>query len=78
MDDGKKPHKGEIKYWTKVECDAPGLGYIITGRFMDHPRFAMMWGHTSWVVAHDEKTGEIETRNTRYTLVDEETVIPTE
>lgn len=65
-----KPHKGRIKNWYKEEVGSEyGLGYIIRGRFVDHEYFAGEVGHTSWVVFHDEETGEIETRNSRYTLV---------
>lgn len=64
----EKPHKGRIKDWFKYECDAKG-GYIIRGRFVDHPEFAGLAGHTSLVLSHDEATGEIETRNSRYTLI---------
>ena len=68
--DTKKPHLGKITDWQKSEVSAQyGLGYQIVGIFVDHPRFAGMRGHTSYVVAHDEETGEIETRNSRYTLV---------
>lgn len=66
---GEKPHKGKIESWQRKECER-GLGYYITGRFVDHPQFAGEWGHTSWVEKHDGQ--EIETRNSRYTLVGEE------
>lgn len=66
----EKPHKGRITMWAKRECEH-GLGYYIVGRFVDHPAFAGHGGYTSYVVAHDEETGEIETRNTRYTLTEE-------
>lgn len=66
----EKPHKGSIKDWSKLRCTDKGLGYIILGEFVDHPEFAgAKDGHTSYVVAHDEATGEIETRNSRYTLI---------
>lgn len=65
----EKPHKGSIKNWFKYDSDK-GLGYLIRGEFVDHPAFAgLPDGHTSYVISHDEKTGEIETRNSRYTLV---------
>lgn len=65
-----KPHLGRIENWKMAECDARfGLGYFIRGRFVGHPYFAGEYGHTSWVVAHNLETGEIETRNSRYTLV---------
>ncbi len=65
-----KPHLGRIENWCKQECDLKyGLGFVIVGRFLDHPRLALKHGHTSYIVSHDEKTGEIETRNSRYKLV---------
>jgi hypothetical protein len=64
-----KPHKGTITDWWKCPCDRPNtLGYCIAGTFKDHPQFAGYDGYTSWVVKHDEATGEVETRNSRYTL----------
>lgn len=67
-----KPHKGSLKNWFKEDwgCAGLGLGYMIRGEFVDHPEFAgCKNGHTSYVVAHDEATGEVETKNSRYTLV---------
>lgn len=71
----EKPHKGQIEEWHKEPCTG-GLGFLIVGRFLDHPERLMALdlgghGHTSFVVAHDKKTGEIETKNSRYTLVGE-------
>ncbi len=64
-----KPHKGGIKNWFKSECDS-GLGYLIRGQFTDHPEFkGMPDGHTSYVVKRDGN--EIETKNSRYTLIGE-------
>lgn len=63
-----KPHYGRIKNWCKKVCEG-GLGYIITGEFLDHPQYRGPYCHTSYVVAHDVITGEIETRNSRYQLV---------
>jgi hypothetical protein len=69
-DPATKPHKGQIKNWFKSETEGFGLGYRIRGEFVDHPEFGnARSGVTSYVVAHDEATGEIETRNSRYTLV---------
>lgn len=62
-----KPHKGRISGWHKHYTYG---GYIIRGRFVDHPEFAGYSGHTSLVLSHNEETGEVETRNSRYTLVD--------
>ena len=64
-----KPHKGRISNWTKVEYFPDTGKYFIRGRFVDHPSFAGERGYTSYLVKHDEMTGEIETRNSRYTLV---------
>ncbi len=66
-----KPHKGHIKNWFKETwgCEGYGLGYMIRGEFVDHPEFAgAKNGHTSYVVAHDD-LGNVETRNSRYTLI---------
>lgn len=74
-----KPHKGTIKNWFPYYFDRKeteeyykepvGLGFLIRGTFVDHPQFGFARGsHTSWIMSHDEKTGEIETRNSRYTL----------
>jgi hypothetical protein len=67
-----KPHKGIIKNWSKHELKGPeekGLGYLIVGTCVNHPRFGYSkFFHTSYVVEHNEETGEIETRNSRYTL----------
>lgn len=67
-----KPHRGTMKNWFKEYwgCEGYGLGYMIRGEFVDHPEYAgCPNGHTSYVVAHDEATGEVETKNSRYTLV---------
>lgn len=62
-----KPHYGRIDRWFKSEI---GTSHIIRGVALDHPQFANAPGfHTSAVISHDEATGEIETRNSRYTLV---------
>lgn len=70
MTETVKPHKGRIDCWSKYPVDGVGLGYRILGRFLDHPAFAGMLGHTSYVISHDQETGEIETLNSRYTLID--------
>ncbi len=75
-----KPHKGKILNWRKVPFDAAavsaaydedvGLGYVVWGDAIEHPVYnGAPWFRTSWVMFHDELTGEIETRNSRYTLV---------
>jgi len=70
----QKPHKGKITNWTTQPVQDCGLGYLIVGEFVNHPDFGNAPnGHTSWVEKHDRETGEIETRNSRYTLVGPET-----
>ena len=61
----EKPHHGRIENWFK-------FGGMVWGRALDHPRFAGQDIRTSTVLKHDEETGEIETRNSRYTLVGKE------
>lgn len=70
-----KPHKGTISRWHKSPCER-GLGYMINGILDSHPDpdLSGQFCHTSWVEKHDEATGEIETRNSRYTLVGPETM----
>jgi hypothetical protein len=66
--DAGKPHKGKISDWLKMPS-SHGLGYYIVGQFHDHPEFGGKFTNTSWVEKHDLVTGEVETRNSRYTLV---------
>jgi hypothetical protein len=78
MSEVVKPHNGTIRNWYRAHFDKAetenyykedvGLGYMIRGKFLDHPYYAGQFGHTSWVMSFDEETGEIETRNSRYTL----------
>ena len=63
-----KPHKGPIANWFKLPT-AQGLGYYIMGEFQDHPEFGRKFTNTSWVEKHDTESGEIETRNSCYTLI---------
>jgi hypothetical protein len=66
----EKPHKGRIHSWVKMQIgDDYGLGWCAYGRAEDHPDFGNHHIRTSYVVKHDEATGEVETRNSRYTLV---------
>lgn len=58
-----KPHHGRIENWYKAHGK-------IFGRALDHFRFAGQDIHTSRLIRHDEETGEIETENSRYTLVE--------
>lgn len=64
-----KRHKGQIENWFRQEV---GNKTVILGRFVNHPEFGYANGRTSYIVSHDEATGEIETRNSRYTLVGKE------
>jgi hypothetical protein len=64
----EKPHKGKIENWHTYPVPH-GLGYMVIGTFVDHPQFKGLRGHTSYIVAHDEDSGEIETKNSRYKLV---------
>jgi len=61
-----KPFKGIIEGWRRVRISRGR--YIIGGWFVDHPEFAGKFGHTSYIVHHNEATGELETRNSRYSL----------
>lgn len=62
-----KPHKGTINRWYKRSAGGDGLGYVIVGAF-NHTEFGYTFTHTSHVVAHGDD-GEVETRNSRYTLM---------
>jgi hypothetical protein len=63
----EKPHRGAIKNWHREY--RTGLGYVIIGEFVAN---AGQRKSTSYVLKHDEATGEIETRNSRYTLLGQE------
>jgi hypothetical protein len=75
-----KPHKGTIRGYRKDinwdqfpddPLDYPkNLGYIIVGRFLDHPRFGSSTGYTSLVTKKGRWKNnkcEIETLNSKYT-----------
>lgn len=77
-----KFHKGTITDWFRESFDKEtmreaykedvGLGFIVRGRFWDHPTLTG-FGHTSWVlseVLQEDGSYEIETRNSKYTLRD--------
>ena len=68
-----KPYKGRITDWCKLPSRF-GIGYFIYGRFLEHPDFGEKETNTSWVEKHDPITGEIETRNSRYTLIGPEII----
>lgn len=73
----QKPHKGKIYHWCKEHfdkgdfeeryCEPAGLGYYIFGYKSNPPKLGNAF-HTSIVIAHSS-SGEIETRNSRYTLI---------
>ena len=78
----EKPHKGTLINWYKREYGDYGLGYFLECTFVDHPEFAGEHGHVSSVVKESREVPsrhtlmdinaepiEIETRNSRYTLV---------
>lgn len=74
--DQKKPHKGRIIVTGEGNAEGWGLGYFYWCRFLDHPEFAGKTGHTSYVThdyrdlpRHKGDSYEIETRNSRYTVV---------
>ena len=71
-----KPHKGRIIVYEELPCPGYGLGYAYSCTFVDHPYFAGKRGHTSWIEKDDRDiprhrgdSFEIETRNSRYTVV---------
>lgn len=83
----EKPHKGKLYNWCKLPFpkeewirqrllteDEGGLGYVIFGMTSAHT--LRDYKRTSWVVEHDPVTGEIETNNSRYTLVGDERDVP--
>lgn len=76
----EKPFKGNIHNWRRIEMpdaqfaamvdagESPGLGYVVAGEPDGHPDFHG-WMRPSYIVKHNEETGEIETRNSRYKLI---------
>jgi hypothetical protein len=66
-----KPHKGRI---LNARLMTLGDREFAVGQFLDHPEFAGMPGHTSYIVdsrVNADGSIEIETRNSRYTLINE-------
>ena len=68
-----KPHKGRIA--GAVLHETP-TGDYYTGKFLDHPQFAGKYGHTSILIKdnrdvprHNRDSYEIETFNSRYTII---------
>jgi len=79
-----KPYRGRIVDWDMIYQSVTGDNYNddhpykIRGTHIDKPGMAQVW-ITSTVVLHNHKTGEIETKNSRYLLVpnlDEDVVLP--
>ena len=67
-----KPHYGNLTNWYKLPCPTTGgLGYRIVCYFEDHPWFKGMTGMTSEVYVFGDNSREIETKNSRYTLIGE-------
>ena len=71
-----KPHKGRIFVHKEWPCPGYGLGYAYICTFVDHPEFSGKTGNTSWVIKDDRDLPrhkndgyEIETKNSRYTVV---------
>ena len=64
-----KEYKGVIVNWAKVPVEGHGLGYRICGDSVDHPVWRGGSMFTSYVVAHNEETGMIETLNSCYRLM---------
>ncbi len=79
VDADKKPYRGEIYEWKKIDVShlfpGEGLGYKIIGRPVGHPTIKN-WILTSVVVA-ELPEGVVETENSRYTLVPPMTRTPT-
>lgn len=78
INDAPKPHKGRISSWAicKPSGTINDLLPIVVGYLVDHPDFHNEWGHTSPVVSISEPNQfgyrELETNNSRYTLVGKE------
>lgn len=65
-----KPYQGRIKNWTILPQGQKAQQFIIIGDFLDHP-WIRQGGTTSRILKFDLTSGEIETANSRYTLVSE-------
>jgi len=70
MPPAEKPHRGRIAVWRKVGRDNHTA---YEGVFLDHPNLTDFVGHTSAVLKGPDGDGEIETLNSRYTLIGPET-----
>lgn len=78
-----KPHKGRISNWAfktapqkevqALQKEFPDATHeYVVGNFVDHPEFHGKWGWTSMLVSQQLKEDgsiEIETLNSRYTLL---------
>lgn len=64
-----KEYKGVIVNWLKYPEPNYGLGYRILGDSVDHPVYKGGEITTSYVVAHNEETGMIETKYSCYRLM---------
>jgi hypothetical protein len=62
----EKPHRGRIAAWRKTGHEE---ATAYEGVFLDHPNLTGFMSVTSAVVAGPDGDGEIETRNSHYTLV---------
>lgn len=66
----QKPYRGKIVYGATAEYPD---GYIILGQFVNHPRFAGNYGHTSLIVweqpHHPGEDYDVETLNSRYRII---------
>lgn len=60
-----KPDRGTINDWT---FNSNKFGGYITGIFVDHPRFAGKFGHTSQLVNWNFENMTVETLNSKYVL----------
>jgi hypothetical protein len=66
----EKPHRGRIAAWRKTGHDK---ATAYEGVFLDHPNLTGFMSVTSAVVTGPDGGGEIETRNSHYTLIGAET-----
>jgi hypothetical protein len=66
----EKPHRGRIAAWRKIGRDNDER---YEGVFLDHPHLTGFISHTSAVLKGPDGLGEIETLNSRYTLIGVET-----
>lgn len=65
-----EPHRGRIAAWRKI---GRGNGATYEGVFLDHPYLTGFINRTSGALKGPDGDGEIETLNSRYTLIGAET-----